>query len=47
MATRLCLKAYELDWRIWENQRDTKRWGVPVRDKESEGMAEMKIDAEG
>jgi len=25
VATRLCLKAYELDWRIWEYQRDTKR----------------------
>jgi len=24
VATRLCLKAYELDWRIWEYQRDTK-----------------------
>jgi hypothetical protein len=25
VARLLCLKAYELDWRIWENQRDTKR----------------------
>jgi hypothetical protein len=25
VATRLGLKAYELDWRIWEYQRDTKR----------------------